>query len=99
MDFACGITPGTPPGDRLPKPVEVVIDGRIHQGFEMTRRKLSGLTFRLESSFSLTDWKPDPRVTVEVLRSVDDTSERIRLLSPDPAGAHRKQFFRLRVDD
>jgi hypothetical protein len=99
MDFACAITPGTPPGDRLPKPIEVTISGRIHQGFEMTRRKISELDFLLETSSYLSGWQTDTRATVEVLHSVDAISERIRIIDPDPTGTQRRHFIRLKVED
>lgn len=99
MDFACAIQPGTAPGDRLPRPIEVQVGGKIHQGFEMTRRKISELDFLLETSSRLDGWQVDTHATVEVLHPVDDVSERIRIIDPDPTGTHRSHFIRLKIED
>ena len=99
MEFACDIEPGEPPGDRLPRPIELEIGGQRHQGFEWTRRKVSELGFLLEISGNLSTWETDTRGNVEILHSVDDTSERVRIVDPDPIGFHDRHFIRMRVRD
>ncbi|MCA9241363.1 MAG: hypothetical protein KDA37_14235, partial [Planctomycetales bacterium] len=97
MEFACGIAPGADPGDRLPRAVEIERAGLRHQGFEWTWRKNSELAFLLEVSVNLDDWQTDPRGAVEILESVDDQSERVRIVDPDPVGHHYRRFIRMRV--
>jgi hypothetical protein len=55
--------------------------------------------FMIKTSTDLKNWETDPRGTVEVLHQVDATSERIRMLDPDPIGAHRRRFINLYVSD
>jgi hypothetical protein len=97
MEFACGIAPGAEPGDRLPRPIEVTIEGERHQGFEWTRRKVSELGFLLEVSGNLTYWQSDDRGAVEILHPIDASSERVRIIDPDPVGSHGTRFIRMRV--
>jgi hypothetical protein len=99
MEFACGIAPGADPGDRLPRSIELRIEGATHQGFEWTRRKISGLNFVLETSTNLVNWHTDTRASVEVLHSVDDLSERVRIIDPDPVGSHLTRFIRMHVKE
>jgi hypothetical protein len=99
MEFACGIAPGEAPGDRLPRSIELQIDGQKHQGFEWTRRKISELGFLLEVSSNLSHWQTDTRGLVEILHSVDETSERVRIVDPDPVGSHGTRFIRMRVKE
>ncbi len=99
LEFACAIASGTAPGDRLPKAIEVVIDGHRHQGFECTRRKLSELYFLLVTSTDLKNWETDTRATLEMLYQVDANSERIRVIDPDPVGTHWRRFINLRISD
>ena len=99
IEFACGIAPGTAPGDRLPRPVEVDKDGLKYQGFEWVRRKNSELKFHLDVSSDLQFWQSDSRAAVEVLGPLDATSDRVRILDPDPVGQHRRRFVRWRVAD
>jgi hypothetical protein len=99
MEFACAIAPGAEPGDRLPRPIEVMIGGDKHQGFEWTRRKVSELQFLLDVSNNLTYWQTETRGTIEVLHEVDATSERVRILDPDPVGSRGKRFIRLKTTD
>jgi hypothetical protein len=99
MEFACAIASGAEPGDRLPRSINVEVAGQTHQGFEWTRRKLSELDFLLEVSTDLKDWQTDVRGAVEILHSVDDTSERVRIIDPDPVGSHYTRFIRMGVRD
>ena len=99
MEFACAIAPGADPGDRLPRSIELEIDGQEHQGFEWTRRKNSELEFLLEVSTDLNHWQTDTRAAVEVLHSVDEISERVRIVDPDPVGSHDTRFIRMKVKD
>jgi hypothetical protein len=99
MEFACAIAPGAEPGDRLPRPIEVTIEGERHQGFEWTRRKVSELNFVLEASTDLVRWTTDTRASVEVLHSVDALSERVRIVDPDPVGSHFTRFIRMHVKE
>jgi hypothetical protein len=99
MEFACAIAPGAEPGDRLPRSMELQIEGARHQGFEWTRRKTSELDFVLESSTDLVRWTTDTRAGVEVLHAVDDLSERVRIVDPDPVGSHSTRFIRMHVKD
>ena len=96
LEFACAIAPGTAPADRLPRPI-VVHPRASHQGFEWTARKGSELGFLLEVSVNLTHWQTDARGAVEVLHAVDATSERVRIIDPDPVGSHGTRFIRMRV--
>jgi hypothetical protein len=98
-EFACGIPPGADPGDRLPVAVETVVNGKRHQGFECTRRKASEMQFMIKTSIDLKNWETEARATVEVLHQVDATSERIRMVDPDPVGSHRRRFINLFVSD
>ncbi len=99
MEFAIGIAPGEDPGDRLPAPVSVLFDGRPHQGFEWTSRKLHELNYRLESSTNLRNWTTVSGTHIEVLHDVDATSERVRLVDPLPVGTWQQRFIRLAIDD
>jgi hypothetical protein len=73
--------------------------GARHQGFEWTRRKVSGLNFVLETSTHLVNWHTDTRAGVEVLHSVDDLSERVRIIDPDPVDSHLTRFIRMHVKE
>ncbi len=99
MEFAIGIAPGEDPGDRLPAPVSVLFDGRPHQGFEWTSRKLHELNYRLESSTNLRNWTTVSGTHIEVLHDVDATSERVGLVDPLPVGTWQQRFIRLAIDD
>lgn len=99
LEFACGIAPGEAPGNRLPKAIEVEIQGNRHQGFECTRRKLSELDFLLKASSNLKDWETDTRAVVEVLYQVDATRERIRVIDPDPVGTYECRFINLFISN
>jgi hypothetical protein len=97
MEFACAIAPGANPGNRLPRAIELPIEGATHQGFEWTRRKDSELDFLLEVSSDLSRWQTDIRGSVEILHALDGISERVRIVDPDPVGSHYKRFIRMRV--
>ena len=99
VEFASAIAPGAAPGDRLPRPIENETAGLKYQGFEWTRRKNSELIFLLDFSTDLKNWQADDRANVEILHSVDDISERVRIIDPDPIGSHGNRFLRLRVRD
>ncbi|MGD7652940.1 MAG: choice-of-anchor J domain-containing protein, partial [Verrucomicrobiales bacterium] len=99
MEFACGIAPGADPGDRLPVSIDLEVAGLHHQGIEWTQRKNSEIEFLLDISTNLRNWDTDDRAVVELLYQVDESSERVRMIDPDPVGTHHKRFIRLRVRD
>lgn len=57
----------------------------------------SGVTYHLEASPNMTEWKVVPSVS-DVIETISPIRERVQIREVDPVGAEKRRFFRLRIE-